>query len=97
MGQGGGDCYPSLRHDQFVGVVGGNILNGEHLNKITGVLAGDGSGGGKAKREELRISATLFVHEHIICIQRMIVLQGRTEKKRSDKAIPASNNSNDPS
>ena len=42
-------------------------------------------------------SATLFVHEHIICIQRMIVLQGRTKKKRSDKAIPAANNSNDPS
>ena len=32
MGRGGGgDSYLLLRQDQFVGVVGGNILDGEHL------------------------------------------------------------------
>ena len=47
MGRGGGHGYPSLRHDLFVGVVGGDILYGEHLDKIVGALAGDVSGDGK--------------------------------------------------
>ena len=49
MGWGGGDGSPSLRQDQFVGVVGGGILNGEYLDKIGRALAGDGIGDGKAK------------------------------------------------
>ena len=86
-----------LMHDQFVGVVGGNILNGEHLDKIVWVLAGDGSGGGGRNTNGggLRITATLFFHKHVICLQRIVVLQGREKKKRSDKAIPAATNSDD--
>ena len=49
MGQRGGHGYPLLRHDQYVRVVVGNILNGEHLDKIVGALAGDGRNGGKTK------------------------------------------------
>ena len=49
MGRGCGHGYPSLRHDQFVVVVWGDILNREHLDKIFRALAGDGSGDGKAK------------------------------------------------
>ena len=97
MGWGGGHGSPSLRHDQFVGVVGGNILNGEHLIKIFGALAGDGSSSGKAKGGVLRIADTLFYHEHVICLHRIVVLQGRTNKKRSEKAIPAATNGDDPS
>ena len=65
-GRGGGNGSPSLRHDHFVEVVGENILNGEHLEKIVGALVGDVSGGGKAKGGRLRIAATLFFHEHAI-------------------------------
>ena len=57
---GGADGYPSLRKNQFVGVVGGGILNWEHLDKLVGALAGDGSVNGKAKGGGLRITATLF-------------------------------------
>ena len=96
-GSGGEHVYLLLRHDQFVGVVGGNILNGDHLDKIVAALAGDGSGGGKANEGGLRIDATLLFHEHVICLQRIVVRQGRTNKKRSDKAIPAATNGDDPS
>ena len=96
-GGGGGHGSPLLSHNPFVGVVGGNILNGEHLNKIVGVLAGDSSGGGKAKGGGLRISATLFFHKHVICLQRIVVCQGRTTKKLLDKAIPAATNGDYPS
>ena len=97
MGRRVWDGSPSLRQYKFVGVVRGNILNGEHLDKIVGSLAGYGSVGGKAKGRGLRIAATLFFHEHIICLQRIVVRQGRTKKKRSDKAIPAATNGDDPS
>ena len=93
----GGHGSLSLRHDQFVGVVGGNILNGEHLEKIVGALAGDGSGGGKAKGGGLRIAATLFFHKHVIFLQRIVVLHGRTKKERSDKSILAATKCGDPS
>ena len=64
----------------------GEILNGEHLDKIVRGLAGNGSGGSKAKGGGLRIAATLFFHEYVICLQRIVVLQGRTKKtvKQSD-------------
>ena len=97
MGQGVGDGSPLLRQDQFMVVVGGDIINGEHLDNLVGALAGNGSGGGKAKEGGLIISATLSFHEHVICLQRIVVRQGREKKKRSDKAIPAATNSDDPS
>ena len=96
MGLGGWHVSPSLRYDKFVGVVGGNILNGENLDNFFGELVGDGRGGSKSKGVGLRIAATLFFHEHVIFLQRIVVLQGRTKKKRSDKAIPAATNSDDP-
>ena len=77
--------------------LGGDILNGEHLNNLVGALAGDGSGGGKAEGGGLRISATLFFHERFICIQRIFVSQRRTKKKRLDKAITAATNGDNPS
>ena len=85
-----------LRQDQFVGVVGGNILNGKQLDNLVGALAGDGISGGKYKGGGLRIATTIFFHEHVICLQRIVVRQGRTKKKRSEKAIPAATNGDDP-
>ena len=67
-GSGGGDGSPLLRQDQFVGVVGGDIINGEHLDNLVGELVGDISGGGKAEGGGLIISATLSFHEHVICL-----------------------------
>ena len=96
-GGGGGDGSPSLRHNQFVGVVGGDILNGEHLDNLFGALAGDGSSGGKAEGGGLRISATLFFHEHGICLQSIVMREERENNKRSDKAIPTATNGDDPS
>ena len=97
MGRGGGHGSPSLRHNQFVGVVGGDILNGEHLDNLFGALAGDGSSGGKAEGGGLRISATLFFHEHGICLQSIVMREERENNKRSDKAIPTATNGDDPS
>ena len=76
---------------------GGNILDGEHLDNLFAALADDSSGNGKAEGEELRIAATLFFHEYVICLQRIVMHQGRKKKKRSDKAIPTSTNGDDPS
>ena len=97
MVQGCGYGSPLLSHDQFVGVLGGKILDGEHLNNLVGALASDGSGGVKADWGGLRIAATLFFHKHVICLQRIVVRQGRTKKKRSDSTIPAATNGNNPS
>ena len=97
MSQRGGDGSPSLRQDQFVGVVGGKILNREHLDNLVRALSGNVSGGGKAEGGGLRISVTIFFQEHVICLQRIFVRQGRTNKKRSDKAITAATNGDDPS
>ena len=68
MGWGGGHGSLLLRHDQIVGFVGGDILNGEHLEKIVGALPGDGSSGGKAEEGGFRITAMLFFHKHFICL-----------------------------
>ena len=46
-----------------MGVVGGNILDGEHLNNLVGAIAGDGSGSGKAEGGGLHIAVMLFFHE----------------------------------
>ena len=97
MGWWGGDGSPSLIHNQFVGVVGENILNGEHLDNLVRALAGNISGIGKAEGGGLRIAATLFFHKRVICLQRIVVRQRRTKKKRSDNAIPAATNGNYPS
>ena len=37
----------------------------------------------------MHITATLFFHEHFISLQRIVVLQRRTKKKRPEKAIPS--------
>ena len=93
----GGDGSPSLKKDQSVGIVGGNILKGEHFNNLVGALSGDGSSGAKAEGGGLHIAATLFFHEYVICLQSIVMRQGSTKKKRSDKAIPAATNGDDPS
>ena len=69
----------------------------KHLDKIVGALAGDDSGGGKSKGGGLHIDAALLFQEHVICLQRVIVRQGKTKKKRWDKAITAATNGDDPS
>ena len=97
MVRGGGDGSPSLKHDQFLGVAGGKILNGEHLENLVRALAGNGSGGGKDEGGRLRIASTLLFHEHVICLQSIVVRQGRTKKKQSDKEITAATNGANPS
>ena len=79
--------------------MGGGIIDGEHLNNLVGELVGNGGGGGKAEGGGggLRIAATLSFHEHGICLQRIVVCQGRTKKKRSDNEIPTATNGDDPS
>ena len=52
---------------------GGNIINGEHLDNLVRALAGNGSGGGKAEGGGLIIAAMLLFHEHVICLQRIVV------------------------
>ena len=78
-----------------MGVVGGNILNGEHLDHLVRALSGSGSGGSKVKGGGLIIAATVFFHEHVICLQRIIMRQVSTKKKRSEKAIPYATNGDD--
>ena len=66
-------------------------------SNLVGALAGDRSGVGKAEGGGLRIAATLFIHEHVICLQMIVVRQGKNNNKRSDNAIPTTTNGDDPS
>ena len=43
------------------------------------------------------VAAGITVSEHFICLQRIVVRQERTKKKRSDTVIPAATNGDDPS
>ena len=66
-------------------------------SNLVGALAGDRSSAGKAKGGGLRIAATIFIHKYVIFLQRIVVRQGRTNKKRPDNVIPAATNGDDPS
>ena len=66
-------------------------------SNLVGALAGDRSSAGKAKGGGLRIAATIFIHKYVIFLQRIVVRQGRTKKKLSDKAIPTATTGDDPS
>lgn len=58
-----------LTQDQFVGVSGGNIFDEVHLKSfISALLAEDAS--------DCRIAATLFFHEHVVCLHRLVLRQG---------------------
>ena len=76
---------------------GGNILNGEHLDNLVRALSGDGGGSGKAEGGGLHIAATLFFHEHAVCLQSIVMRKGRKKKKRSDNAILSATNGENPS
>ena len=57
-----------LTQDQFVGVSGGNIFDEVHLKSFISILsAGDAP--------DRPIAATLFFHEHVICLHRLFVTQ----------------------
>ena len=71
-----------------MGVVGGNILNGEHLDKIVGALAGDGSGGGKFEGGGLRIAAMLLFHEHVIFLQGSLRVRGGQRRNGRTNRFP---------
>ena len=80
-GRGGGDSCPLMRQDQFLGVMRGTILNGEHLDNLVGELAGDGISRGKAKGGGLRIAVTLFFYEHVLsCVRGGQRRNGQTKR-----------------
>ncbi len=54
-----------LRQDQFVGVSGGNIFDDAHLQSFLRAVNEDAS--------NRRIAATLFFHEHVICLHRLVI------------------------
>ena len=54
-----------LRQDQFVGVSGGNIFDDAHLQSFLRAVNEDTS--------NRRVAATLFFHEHVICLHRLVI------------------------
>jgi len=64
-----------LHQDQFVGVHGGNILDNDHLGAFLRDFSEygfddedwKGTNGGKIKK----VAATLYFHQHVICIHRL--------------------------
>ena len=54
-----------LRQDQFVGVSGGNIFDDAHLHSFLRAVNDDTS--------NRRVAATLFFHEHVICLHRLVI------------------------
>ena len=61
-----------LSQDQFVGVSGGNIFDEVHLKSFVDLLGSVHRPSAKDAADR-QIAATLFFHEHVVCLHRLVV------------------------
>ena len=69
-----------LKQEMFVGVCGGNIIDGDHLNEFIRLLEdGEDSPNGDEKKDTTKkIAAALFFHEHVVSILKVVLPDGTT-------------------
>ena len=71
-----------LKQEMFVGVCGGNLLDGDHMNDFLSLLeSGEDSDNGSSVNEEKkysskRVAAALFFHEHVVSILKVVLPDG---------------------
>jgi hypothetical protein len=74
-----------LKQEMFVGVCGGNLLDGDHVNEFLHLLEnGEDSNNGnddnrnheEKKDSSKKIAAALFFHEHVVSILKVVLPDG---------------------
>jgi len=68
-----------LKQDKFVGVCGGNLLDSGHVTEFVNMMDGDdGSTSDKqdSSTVDIKVAATLFFHEHVISIVKVVLSNG---------------------
>ena len=74
-----------LKQEMFVGVCGGNLLDGDHVNDFLHLLengedSNNGSDGIRSKEEKKdfskKVAAALFFHEHVVSILKVVLPDG---------------------
>lgn len=71
-----------LKQEMFVGVCGGNLLDGDHMNDFLGLLeSGEDMDNGSSSHEEKKytlkkVAAALFFHEHVVSILKVVLPDG---------------------
>jgi len=72
-----------LKQEMFVGVCGGNLLDGDHMNEFLNLLQnGEDSDGSGGKKNEVKkdcskkVAAALFFHEHVVSILKVVLPDG---------------------
>ena len=73
-----------LKQEMFVGVCGGNLLDGEHMNEFLNLLQNgeDSDHGGSSRNIEekkdgsKKVAAALFFHEHVVSILKVVLPDG---------------------
>ncbi len=85
-----------LKQEMFVGVCGGNIIDGDHLNEFIRLLEdGEEAPNSKKCEEEKigpkKIAAALFFHEHVVSILKVVLPDGTTWYDLVD-SLPRSSN-----
>jgi len=85
-----------LHQSQFVSVCGGNILDDNHLGSFLRTLVGNDVDTSDAAAEtsndnvpvvSRQVAATLFFHEHVVCLHRLVVK--RRKRSLKDDATTA--------
>lgn len=69
-----------LKQEMFVGVCGGNLLDGDHVNEFLNLLE-SGEDNGNSGHEEKKysskkVAAALFFHEHVVSIVKVVLPDG---------------------
>lgn len=82
-----------LKQEMFVGVCGGNIIDGDHLNEFIRLLEdGEDSPNNDEKKDGTKkIAAALFFHEHVVSILKVVLPDGTTWYDLVD-SLPRSSN-----
>jgi hypothetical protein len=71
-----------LKQEMFVGVCGGNLLDGDHMNEFLSLLENgedvdSGSRNNEEKKDDSKkVAAALFFHEHVVSILKVVLPDG---------------------
>ena len=66
-----------LKQEMFVGVFGGNLLDGDHMNGFLNLLErGEDTESEESNCSTKKVAAALFFHEHVVSILKVVLPDG---------------------
>ena len=66
-----------LKQEMFVGVFGGNLLDGDHMNGFLNLLeSGEDTESEESNCSTKKVAAALFFHEHVVSILKVVLPDG---------------------